>query len=86
MIREEIELSIIEHLDFSPACEGDLHRTGTKGHVIEQHASYLLTLPCGFALMYCAGRVAWVMESTQLFCNKGCHGTHRIEDARFIPL
>ena len=86
MIREDIELSVIEHLDFTLPCEGQNHPAGTDGHVTEQPASYLVVLPCGLSLMYCAGRAAWVREANMLHCNVGCGGLHCRDTVRFLPL
>lgn len=56
----DLDLSILDELEFEPACEGAHHAQGTHGHNPEQPASWLLILGCGHDWQCCD---AWLKRS-----------------------
>jgi hypothetical protein len=80
----EFAVEVLEQLEFEPGCEGERHSTGTEGHAIEEHATWLRQAPCGDELMICD---AWVKNALTypFMCCTPTHD-HPTHEFRFIPL
>jgi hypothetical protein len=81
-----LEFVLDEEIDKLPPCEAvDSHPLGRYGHIIAQHATFMVGFPCGLVMMYCAGFVAHG-PGTNLHCSKGCGALHRWETLTIVPL
>lgn len=84
----DIEVSTIELLDFAPVipCEGYNHPRGLSGHDPEAPGAYMVVSPCcGPKVIQCAGRVAFMKATGDLYCGS-CSANHSTDEYTFIPL
>lgn len=77
------DASVLEGLDFEPACEGRAHATGRAGHVPDQSATWLFQSPC-ITQLKCDGWVQEAIRRGRVGCDNGGH--HDLRDCTLTPL
>jgi hypothetical protein len=84
----DVDVRLDDELDFESVlpCEGLMHEFGTFGHRPYQDGSFVVVSPCcGTRCVQCAGRVAFMRETTAMNCGSCGHDWPPTK-YRFIPL
>ena len=81
----QVDVEVLEALEFQPGCEGPNHHKAKWGHIPEQPASWLVMSPCGTTDLMCDGWVQDVLDYYEVVCSCAAEA-HPVHTIRFIPI
>lgn len=87
----DLEITVMEELDKTPACEGEKHAEGTFGHIAQAPAAFLVYMHCPCKkgpIALCAPRVRYVWANDKfdyLLCAV-CKTKEPLSEVTLVPL